>query len=274
MAAPWSKYRQLENLKIHDLVALAGEILPKLTKPGTWSSRKVAEIPDVRTLRYYIQQGLVDRPHGSEAQSSLYGYRHLLQLVAIKVLQNRFLPIRKIREELEGLHEKQLEKKLKLWTAVPPQQWATAWNSWVKPGESSLSRAPHPAQPVESSRPEPDYHVEESAHDYLQSLEEGAEDPKGSQRQSLDQALSAEKNIPQERAFERSLVQDALPVYGKSSGEEEEPKPETGWIRHELYPGIELHVRQDVRLPAGRSFVSALASRLRAILDRWTRRTP
>ena len=41
-----------------------------------------------------------------------------------------------------------------------------------------------------------------------------------------------------------------------------------GWQRYELHPGVELHVREGAELPASPSFLSTLASRLRAILSR------
>jgi len=58
----------------------------------------VTETLSERTLRYYISHGLVDRPSGKEGSSALYGYRHLLQLLALKRLQASYLPVKKIRE--------------------------------------------------------------------------------------------------------------------------------------------------------------------------------
>lgn len=46
-----------------------------------------------------------------------------------------------------------------------------------------------------------------------------------------------------------------------------EPPPASGWHRFELFPGIELHVKKEIEVPEGPSFLSVLASRLRAILE-------
>jgi len=51
-------------------------------------------------------------------------------------------------------------------------------------------------------------------------------------------------------------------------------RPGPDWHRHELYPGVELHIRSDAALPSSSSFPSMLASRLRAILDSFRRRVP
>ena len=51
--------------------------------------RKTA--PDARTLRYYQTLGLLDPPSRREGRHAVYGYRHLLQAVAIKRLQEEGL---------------------------------------------------------------------------------------------------------------------------------------------------------------------------------------
>lgn len=48
-----------------------------------------------RTVRYYIQLGLVDRPEG-ETRAARYGTRHLQQLAAIRRWQQAGLPLRRI----------------------------------------------------------------------------------------------------------------------------------------------------------------------------------
>lgn len=65
-------------------------------------SDRVSEMLSERTLRYYISQGLVDRPSGKEGTSALYSYRHLLQLLALKRLQVFYFPMKKIREIIQN----------------------------------------------------------------------------------------------------------------------------------------------------------------------------
>lgn len=55
---------------------------------------RVREAPDARTIRYYQQLGLVDRPVRYDGRKALYGRRSLIQAVAVKLLQSegRSLP--------------------------------------------------------------------------------------------------------------------------------------------------------------------------------------
>ena len=52
-----------------------------------------------RNIRFYRTLGLLDAPTGG---NSGYGEKHLLQVMAIRLLQARGLPLRKIRELLFG----------------------------------------------------------------------------------------------------------------------------------------------------------------------------
>lgn len=69
----------------------------------------VTEIPDERTVRYYISEGLIPPAAEKKGTSTLFGYIHLLALLAIKKLQAQNLPIKKIREIIEGKAEGELE---------------------------------------------------------------------------------------------------------------------------------------------------------------------
>ena len=55
----------------------------------------------VRTVRYYVQQGLVDRPQG-ETRSARYGTQHVEQLLLIKKWSAAGLSLDRIRELLAG----------------------------------------------------------------------------------------------------------------------------------------------------------------------------
>lgn len=54
-----------------------------------------------RTVRYYMQIGLVDRPEG-ETRGAFYLPRHLDQLVQVKRLAQAGVNLERIREVLEG----------------------------------------------------------------------------------------------------------------------------------------------------------------------------
>lgn len=61
------------------------------------ASGQAGESVSERNIRYYRTLGLIDAPEGGG-----YGEKHLLQLTALRLLQARGLPLRKIRELLFG----------------------------------------------------------------------------------------------------------------------------------------------------------------------------
>jgi DNA-binding transcriptional MerR regulator len=240
-------YRHQTSWTIDDLVHLCAEVIPALAGPQ-WR-HKVTEIPDARTIRYYIQEGLVDRPHGTAGQAGLYGYRHLLQLAAIKVLQSRYLPIRRIREEIRSLGNEELEGRLDRWT-VPADALLEldAPSIAARPRENSSAAAPAPRAVADRG---------DAARRYLESLaalaparEAGPRPPSRDRTSSWSDAVRARVDSPARLRREA----DELP-------------PVPGWRRFELFPGIELQIREGIEVPEGPSFLSVLASRLRAILE-------
>lgn len=60
----------------------------------------LADLP-VRTVRYYVQQGLVDRPEG-ETRAARYSQKHLDQLLLIKKWTTAGVSLDRIRELLAG----------------------------------------------------------------------------------------------------------------------------------------------------------------------------
>ena len=60
----------------------------------------LADMP-VRTLRYYVQTGLVDRPDGG-TKGAKYGAKHLEQLLLIKKWSSAGVSLERIKELLRG----------------------------------------------------------------------------------------------------------------------------------------------------------------------------
>jgi DNA-binding transcriptional MerR regulator len=86
-------------------------------------SGRVRDVPDRRAIRWYTTIGLVDRPAAHRGRTAMYGQRHLLQLVAVKRLQARGLPLVAIQQELAGATDTQLARVARLpttGTAPPP----------------------------------------------------------------------------------------------------------------------------------------------------------
>ena len=72
----------------------------------------VTSVPDERTIRYYLAEGLIQTPEEKQGTASVFSYLNLLQLLTVKKLQAEHLPIRKIRELVAGKSEQELETLL------------------------------------------------------------------------------------------------------------------------------------------------------------------
>src|SRR3954463_11624163 len=58
--------------------------------------------PSARSIRYYVSNGLLDRPEGT-GTSATYGYRHFLQLLSVKIRQREGANLVTIKRELAEL---------------------------------------------------------------------------------------------------------------------------------------------------------------------------
>jgi len=90
------------------------------------ASGRVRPVPDRRAIRWYTTIGLIDRPVAHRGRTALYGPRHLLQLVAVKRLQARGLPLVSIQQELAGATDTQLARVARLPAGVAAEPAAAA----------------------------------------------------------------------------------------------------------------------------------------------------
>jgi DNA-binding transcriptional MerR regulator len=54
-----------------------------------------------RNVRFYIQEGLVDRPDGA-GRGAWYGHRHIMQLMIIKYWKDEGLSLQRIRDLMQA----------------------------------------------------------------------------------------------------------------------------------------------------------------------------
>ena len=73
---------------------------------------RVANAPDARGIRYYQTLGVLDRPLRYDGRRAVYGYRHLLQLLAIRRLQGEGYPLAVIQTTLPSKSTAELETSL------------------------------------------------------------------------------------------------------------------------------------------------------------------
>jgi DNA-binding transcriptional MerR regulator len=74
-------------------------------------------------VRYYVANGLLDRPEGT-GTAATYNYRHFLQLLDIKIRQREGLTLDKIKRELKDQTGDALERHVA--TALAPALLAQA----------------------------------------------------------------------------------------------------------------------------------------------------
>lgn len=67
--------------------------------------------PSARAVRFYVAHGLLDHPMG-RGTAATYHYRHLLQLLAIKIRQREGQTLDAIKSELAGATGDALEKRV------------------------------------------------------------------------------------------------------------------------------------------------------------------
>jgi DNA-binding transcriptional MerR regulator len=103
------EYSALAPWRLRDLVALASAILDA---SGIFPVNAAARArPTERTIRFYVTRGLVSPPEG-RGTAAIYGYRHLLQVLAIKLRQMEGATLETIVKELAGLAGDVVERRV------------------------------------------------------------------------------------------------------------------------------------------------------------------
>jgi len=67
--------------------------------------------PSARSVRFYVANGLLDRPDGS-GTAATYNYRHFLQLLAIKIRQREGQTLDIIKKEMHEVTGDALERRI------------------------------------------------------------------------------------------------------------------------------------------------------------------
>jgi len=103
------EYAKLAPWNIRDLAALAGAVLDA---SGVTPINAAAQSrPSDRTIRFYVARHLMSPPEG-RGTAATYGYRHLLQLFAIKLRQMEGATLTSIAQELAESPGDVLEKRV------------------------------------------------------------------------------------------------------------------------------------------------------------------
>lgn len=163
----------------------------------------------VRTIRYYIEEGLLPQPN-YEGKYSYYSPSFLDRLELIRRLKDSYLPLREIREILNSLTDSEVRQRLKMLSQPSPglSEQLKAPQGRAKPGARAL-----------------DYidHVMDNQSKYR---------TKGTQEKPRP-PFAQEPNI---------FFQEAMNQPAQSSA----PRAQETWQRISLAPGVEIHLRKPV----------------------------
>jgi DNA-binding transcriptional MerR regulator len=103
------EFRQLAPWNLRDLSATATAILER-TRVRPVGATARAEVSE-RGIRFYVTRGLLHPPDG-RGPSATYSYRHLLQLLSIKLRQMEGATLTAIRAELDQATGDVLERRI------------------------------------------------------------------------------------------------------------------------------------------------------------------
>jgi len=103
------EYRQLAPWSLRDLAMVAAAILDaSAVRP---INAAASAHPNERTIRFYVTKGLVAAPEG-RGTAAVYSYRHLLQVLAIKLRQMEGGTLAAIAKELTDQTGDILERRV------------------------------------------------------------------------------------------------------------------------------------------------------------------
>ena len=141
-------YRVLAPWGLRDLAALAGGVLEASGVIPLSAAAKTR--PTERTIRFYVARGLVSRPDG-RGTAAMYGYKHFLQVLAIKLRQMEGATLEVLTREFAEQAGDQLERRVAsvLGPQLPPPEVVAQGLSAPSRGRSARALpAPGPRSPA------------------------------------------------------------------------------------------------------------------------------
>ncbi len=211
---------------------------------------------NVRTIRYYLAQGLIPAS-GESGPGAHYGQGHLDRLRLTKRLQQQHLPLAEIRQRLAALEDSEVAGLLG--TTPKPDAPATSALDYVRNVLGSAAGSA-PAPPALSAMP---------ASVVAQQARSKPGDPRrgrmllreatspSSRVVSLPEVLPGASGMPRMKDVPaidpRLTAAEAKAAYAARAGQanvagststESQPPERSQWERHSLGPNIELHVRR------------------------------
>ncbi|MHB1356254.1 MAG: MerR family transcriptional regulator [Anaerolineae bacterium] len=184
----------------------------------------------VRTIRYYISQGLLPSPTSS-GQFDRYDDSYLHKLELIRRLKEEYLPLDKIRDLITSMSDEAIQAEVASSNALPAESGSARdyVRSVLYPDEAvSLNKR------LANRVAEPQVHTGGVIHN-------------------------------EQRSYQTSRVaRSAAPAPPQALGLFAEQERET-WLRYRIHPDIELHVREQPAHPRVRQRLPKLLIELRRL---------
>ena len=209
-----SKYYGVQELVEAAATVLASGIAPQ-------DKKTVSEVPDERTVRFYISQHLIPETK-KEGRVKVFTDLHLFTLLAIKKFQSDGLPISIIRSLVENRSEAELRRLL-------------GEELVVFTDEASLRKH---IQDNEGAENEEVVVINDPA-----ALAEFLEKEKKNEAQNYLESLLGSRRKPERPAPD--LIQSRSAPY--PTVRTNRPQRANDWRRFEIAPGLELHVERGYR---------------------------
>jgi DNA-binding transcriptional MerR regulator len=139
------EYAKLAPWNIRDLAALSGGILDA---SGVTPINAAAQSrPSDRTIRFYVTRHLMSPPEG-RGTAATYGYRHLLQLLSIKLRQMEGATLATITKDIADSPGDVLEKRVAASLGTLPAPGELDFRGNVAPRGRVARAVGHRAQPT------------------------------------------------------------------------------------------------------------------------------
>jgi len=187
----------------------------------------------VRTIRFYISEGLLPTPE-AHGRYSVYDEEYLTRIELIKLLKSAYLPLKEIKRMVESLSKEEIEsmlQKLSESTPTPPASQHAPSPTSTEVAPNSTGASPKNTGVRESGLPEALDYISRVLHTHALPVNDAASAVPPAPPSPVSRPL-----ISRARANLREADTDA--------GQPEES--ESSWRHYTIQPGVELLVSEKI----------------------------
>lgn len=251
----------VEYIGVSELAAAVGDALSESAEVDRRMKSGATEIPTERTIRFYLEKGLLPKPSKRLGQTLVFGRVHLLLLLVIKKLQAEGVPLSAIPDILKkkGKTEAQLEELLGDDVEIFRDRRELD-DFRQRTGHTddsdvvvSFARAAAPRQELSDEPPE---------------RLPATETPASGAKSYLKSLLSRSPRTPAPQSVQRETEeeQEDVALFSRVSPPPSATPPPERWTRHEPAHGVEINISDDYEPPTDEQGKARLIEKIRKIL--------